>query len=662
MNASRRLLLLALAMLTACARRGEKLRAAPSATAAPVEDSDVATRQPLRPTGSQPVIWIGLDALDWEMVDRLAREGRMPNWARLVREGYSARLQSFFPLISPILWTTAATGVPPDVHRVLDFQEVDPQTGTKVPISGRSRAVAAVWNVASEAGRHVGVVGWWATHPAEEVRGFFVTDRASPILFDAGSLAGVAYPQSLEQGVEQVVARDGRVGDEEIARWLGASAGEIATARSSGAGMESRPVALARILASTRVLHRVARDLYDRDHPDLTALYLEGTDEIAHVFASYAPPRLPCVSAGDAARYGHVADDYYALVDRMLGQWMRRAAEDGATLLVHSDHGFKWGADRPCGFSSASWSTAAYWHRPQGVLSAWGARVRPAASRADTSLFDVAPTVLALLGLPADRRMPGAPLAGILGSVAPPPRRAEPAAIVVRRVAAQPVSPAQASEYAKKLLALGYLSPGEARPLQAPGGDAPGVTEGGWNNLGVYERDTRHDPRAARQAFQTALSLRPDYYSAIFNLAVLDRAQGQFARAQDELFRSVAAVGQDPAPALSSWAHEDERAGRVRQALSILERGVREYPGNEALARELGMARFRARDCRGAVAALSGFEAASRDPRTFNALALFQTCLEDRPAVVRLLERSLAVKPDQPEVAHSLAVARGDGR
>src|SRR5262249_26766857 len=239
----------------------------------------------------------------------------------------------------------------------------------------------------------------WATHPAEEVRGFFVSDRASPILFDAGASAGSAYPAALQAGVAQVASRDGRVTDEEVARWLSMTPAEVAAARSSGAGMENKTVALARILASTGVYQRIARDLYDRERPDLTLLYLEGTDEIGHVFGSYTPPRLPCVTESDAVRYGRVADDYYALVDRLLGQWMRRASEDGATLVVHSDHGFKWGTDRPCGFSSESWTTAAFWHRPVGMLAAWGARVRRSTSRGEASLLDVPPPLLALLGL-----------------------------------------------------------------------------------------------------------------------------------------------------------------------------------------------------------------------------------------------------------------------
>lgn len=649
---------LALAILPAC-RRGSERAAEPALPAATVEQSDV-PRTPRPPRAGAAVIWIGLDGLDWEILDRLAGGGRMPNWERLVREGHAARLQSFLPLISPILWTTAATGAPPDVHRVLDFQEADPGTGLKVPISGRSRAVPAVWNLASAGGRSVGVVGWWATHPAEEVRGFFVSDRVRPILFESGSTTGTAYPESLQAGIARIVAREGRVEDAEVATWLGSTPAEVAAARGSGAGMESLPVALGRILSATRVHQRIARDLYDRERPDLTAVYFEGTDEIAHVFAPYAPPKLPCVSEADAARYGRVADDYYALADSMLGEWMRRAAEDGATLIVHSDHGFKWGADRPCGVSSGNWSTAAFWHRPEGVLAAWGARVRPSRERGSASLFDVAPTVLALLGVAPDRWMPGAPLASLFTNLTPLPKT-DRSGLVVRRVADRPVSAAEANEYARKLLALGYLSPSEARPLEAPGGDRPGVTEGGWNNLGVYDRDTRRDRTAARKAFETALRLRPDFYSPMYNLAVLDRTEGRFAEAGDWLFRSLAAVGGDPAPALISWAHEEERSGRAEQGRLLLRRGASAFPQSEPIARELALALYRAHDCSGALSALSRFESPSREPRTINALALFQTCLKNRVEVVRLLERSLALRPDQPEVARSLEVARNAG-
>ena len=651
---------LAAALLApACSREETKPGEASSASSTPaVEAEDLASRSRRPVGGRHPVLWLGLDGLDFELLDRLGAEGKMPNWKRLSSEGYTASLKSFAPLISPILWTTAATGVSPDLHRVLDFQEVDPKTGAKVPISGFSRAVPAAWNMASAAGRKVGVVGWWATHPAEEVNGFFVTDRASPILFEKLPLTGVAFPAALQAGVAQVVARDGRVSAADLAPYLDVPASEIETALSSGAGMENPIAALARILAATRVTQRAARDLYDRNLPDLLALYIEGTDEIGHIFATSTPPKLSCAKDSDLARYGRAVAAYYGAIDAILGQWMRRAEEDGATLLVHSDHGFKWGEDRPCGFASGNWATAAFWHRFDGVFAAWGARVRPTRERGEESLFDVAPTVLALLDLPAGRQMTGRPIAAAFTDLPAKERTDDLAKIAVRRVPGEPVSSEQANEYTKKLLALGYLSATEVRPLAPTGGDRPDLTEGAWNNLGVYFRETAKDLSAARRAFEKALELSPGYYSPMFNLAVLYRARGDRRTAEEWLFRSLAALQGDPEPAVAGWAREYEKNGKTTAARSLLERAARSYPEKEGIARELAMLRYRSRDCPGAIAALAGFEAATKDPRTLNDLALFETCLVHREAVLRLLERSLALDPNQPEVARTLARVR----
>ena len=652
-------------------RERETVAAPPAARPAPVEVSDVATRT--RRTAAGPaVIWLGLDGLDWELLDRLAAEGKMPNWKRLTAEGWTGRLEAFSPLLSPILWTSAATGVPPDVHRVLDFQEVDPATGRKVPISGHSRAVPAVWNLASAAGKKVGVVGWWATHPAEEVNGFFVSDRASPLLYEKLPLAGVAFPTALEVGVAQVIERDGRVVEQDLIPFLDVSSEEIAKSlaeaeRPAAAGRSRDPVAgLARILGATRVSHRTARDLYDRERPDLLALYLEGTDEVGHLFASYVPPKLGCVADADFTRYRRVVETYYSLVDGILGQWMRRAAEDGAKLLVHSDHGFKWGADRPCGFGSASWATAAFWHRPEGVVAVWGLTpgggltppgLTPPPPRGRAGLLDVAPTVLAILGLPADSKMTGRAIAGawkdlpaLSGSVPP---------VTVRRVAAEAVTAEKADEYVSKLIALGYLSPSDARALAPSGGDRPAMTEGAWNNLGVYLRDTRRDLQGARSAFEKSLALAPDYYSALFNMAVLERGRGDTKSALSWFFRSVVAAGGDPAPAVLGWARDFERAGDRRGARTLLDKALHSYPANEEIARMLGMTSYRQKDCEAGVGALSRFEATTRSPSTLNVLALLHTCLGNRAEVVRLLDRSLVLDPNQPDVVRSLAAAEG---
>ncbi|MEP6801397.1 MAG: alkaline phosphatase family protein [Acidobacteriota bacterium] len=611
------------------------------------------------PGGPPPVIWIGLDGLDWEILDRLAGAGKMPHWSRLVSSGWSGRITSFMPVLSPIVWTTLATGVSPERHRILDFQEVDPKTGQKVPISGLSRRVPAIWNLASAAGKKVGVVGWWASHPAEEVNGFFISDHASPILYEKLSLSGVAYPPALEAGVAQTVTREGRPRPEELGHFVDVPAAEIAQALASSQGMENPIVALSRILAATRVAQRAARDLYDRDHPDLTMVYIEGTDEIGHVFGPDAPPRLACTPEADVARYGHAADAYYEVIDRMLGQWMRRAEEDGGTLLVSSDHGFKWGADRPCERSSLNWSTAAYWHRLEGVFAAWGARVQPGKGAEKPTMFDPAPTVLALLGLPADRGMTGHPIRAAFRDLAAPPPRDAFAGITVRRVPAEAMSAAQASEYAKKLLALGYLSGSEARPLAPTGGAEPGMTEGAWNNLGLYQRETSGNLREARASFQKALALRPDYHSPMFNLAVLDRMEGKDREAADWLFKSLAAGHADPPGTVRQWIDEYTRTKKPVAARDLADRASAAFPASEEIAREAGYARFRGRDCAGALSAVARFEGTTHETGTLNAIGLFQTCLGRRDEAVRNFQRSLAIDPAQPGALQSLKIIQG---
>ncbi|HEY1252808.1 MAG TPA: alkaline phosphatase family protein [Thermoanaerobaculia bacterium] len=632
-----------------------------------MEDADVPQRAHRAAGARPPILWLGLDGLDWQLLDRLVAEGRMPNWKRLTAEGYTARLESFSPPLSPIVWTTIATGVGPDVHRVLDFQEVDPASGQRAPISGRSRAVPAIWNLASAAGASVGVVGWWATHPAEEVTGFFVSDRASPILFDGLPRAGVAYPAALSPGLEQVLARDGVVSDAELARFVDVPETEIHRVRSGAAGLEDPIVALGRIVASTRVQQRVGRDLYDRNLPDLLMVYFEGTDAIGHVFAPYAAPRLACdsVSEADFARYSRAADAYYALVDALIGQWMRRADEDGATLIVNSDHGFRWGDDRPCETAGLRAGGAAYWHRLEGVLAAYGARVRKAgvhdgrnASRGSASVFDLAPTVAALAGIPIDRRMTGRVLREAFPGTAPPDRRDLFDTIAVRRVAAEPATETEAGEYAARLRALGYLSGGEPARLAPPGGDRPGPTDKSWHNLGLYLRDTRKDLRAAEAAFQKALEMQPNSAADRIALAGVYRDRGDDRRAIDWMFQSLEAGHADPEGTILRWYAAYDTEGKHAPAREVLERGGKSYPASEAIAREIGLQRYRARDCRGAWDTVARFEPASRNPDTLNVLALFQGCLGKRDEAIALFERSLAIKPDQPAVTRSIAGLR----
>jgi tetratricopeptide (TPR) repeat protein len=331
---------------------------------------------------------------------------------------------------------------------------------------------------------------------------------------------------------------------------------------------------------------------------------------------------------------------------------MRRAEEDGATLIVNSDHGFKWSSDRTCERSSLNPATAAYWHRLDGVFAAWGSRVRKGLPRGSASVYDLVPTVSALLGLNVDRRLDGRVIPAFT-DVTPPAKKDIFGTVAVRRVRSEAMSARDADEYANNLRNLGYLSGSEPTKLEPTGGERPGLTEGGWNNLGIYLRETgNYAP--AEAAFQKALQLRPVYASPQFNLAVLYRATGQDRKAIDWLFKSLVAGHAEPEVTILRWFGEYDDAKKPAMAREVLERGTRAYPADERIGRELGLMRFKARDCPGALEAVQSFENTSQDADTLNAIALFETCLGRRDEARALFEKSLRLKPGQPGVIQSL--------
>ena len=117
--------------------------------------------------GSRKVLLIGWDAAEWKVIDPLVDAGKMPNLARLIDRGVSGNLATLQPALSPMLWTSIATGKRPYKHGIHGFTEPDPLTGTVRPVTNLSRKTKAVWNILNQSGLHTITVGWWPSHPAE---------------------------------------------------------------------------------------------------------------------------------------------------------------------------------------------------------------------------------------------------------------------------------------------------------------------------------------------------------------------------------------------------------------------------------------------------------------------------------------------------------------
>ena len=81
----------------------------------------VRRRQGFRNASVKKVIFLGLDGLDPKLTERFMAEGKLPNLARLKEQGSYSRLRTTFPALSPVAWSTFATGVNPAKHNIFDF-------------------------------------------------------------------------------------------------------------------------------------------------------------------------------------------------------------------------------------------------------------------------------------------------------------------------------------------------------------------------------------------------------------------------------------------------------------------------------------------------------------------------------------------------------------
>jgi predicted AlkP superfamily phosphohydrolase/phosphomutase/tetratricopeptide (TPR) repeat protein len=519
--------------------------------------------------GRHKVLVVGWDAADWLILRPLIAAGRMPNLAKLIAHGPSGELRSEQPLLSPIVWTTLMTGRTVFDHGISDFVVRDPATGEPMPVTSRFRKVHALWTILSAVGLRCDVVGLWATWPAETINGTMVTDRVSYQLFGFAppkASAGLVYPPEAWAWIKPDIVTADAISYDEVHRFVDIDRSAYQAAWESlppDRRQENKINHLRKVLAATRTYEGIALGLL-KHQADLTIVYFEGTDTVAHLFARDLPPQLPGVSEDDIRRFGHAIPEYYLYIDSILGKLVAAAAPD-TEVIVLSDHGFFTGQARPDSDPSNFEHGAARWHRLEGMIAGGGPGLAPS-ELADASIYDVTPTVLAILGLPVPQDMPGRVLTQFLPSgVSPPAERIASYEVFPHPGAAMAASsPAANRERLRELVALGYLSPGDlaARPAARPTPTAGPVAA----NAAPFAVATA--PSASPPPTGAGLPQDP---GAVLKLATAMIQHGRIDEAKTTLERTIAANPSYGPPylLLAQIAHH---SGAAQEEFQILAR------------------------------------------------------------------------------------------
>ncbi len=360
------------------------------------------------------LLLVGWDGADWKIASPLMDAGELPQLANLVAHGASGPLASLPPYLSPMLWNSIATGKYADQHGILGFTTTDPVTGRLAAITSTQRKCKALWNILGEHGRTAHVLGWFASHPAENVTGVCVTEsfprpvaKGAPWPLAPGSV----HPPALADEFAELRLRPEDVAPE-ILRLFIPRIAEIDLTK------DKRPEQLAIRLAELYSVHNAAIAALDRGPCDLLAVYYHFIDWVCHDFMDFHPPRRPHVRERDFELYRDVVNSAYRLQDLLLRDLLAHSGPD-TTVVLCSDHGFHSDGRRPVRIPMVS-AGIAIWHRAQGIFAAAGPGIARDVFVTGATVLDITPSVLHLLGLPIASDMDGRVLTSAIESPVAP--------------------------------------------------------------------------------------------------------------------------------------------------------------------------------------------------------------------------------------------------
>jgi predicted AlkP superfamily phosphohydrolase/phosphomutase len=261
-------------------------------------------------SGRRRLLIIGLDGVTpGFLFDRFLPV--MPNVRRLLEHGLHGALRTTDPPISVPAWPVMFTGVDPGTLGLYGFRHRRPGTyGDMYIPTSRNLPVPTFWQILSDRGRRVAVIGMPLGYPAPVVNGLYISDFLTPPDSDE-----TTYPSSLA---------------EELEREFGPYQFDVVF-RS-----KERTQLAEDLVAMTKQRFQIAAALYAREPWDVFAVHEIGTDRLNHAYWKHFDPSHPAFVAGNP--YEHLAERYYALLDQGIGELVA-LSDDRTDIVIVSDHG-----------------------------------------------------------------------------------------------------------------------------------------------------------------------------------------------------------------------------------------------------------------------------------------------------------------------------------
>ena len=406
---------------------------------------------------------IGIDGADFRYIDRLIEQSELPNFRRFKQLGVFGPLETISPH-SPVVWTSIATGRGPIFHGIHQYRTSYLKgTGIAIPqdendvlgrvfdrlgyrvegaVSSNERRVRALWEILSAFDQSSLVVNWWATYPAETIRGEMISNHLVPWSgFQTDTLAaqkntdGLTAPAAL---TPLLLKRLNAYVEAHALENLERNAFTVA-------GYQYYK-------ARDELVFEIYRDRMSQAAQafSFATVYLQGVDTASHAYTTEVfgenvnEVRTPKISEEESNQlWDTLVAGAYRTMDQRLGTLLETRSENDLILLV-SDHGW-------------NYDGSSHWNQPDGIFMALGGPFRSNfPTRAH--VFDILPTIIDLLGLPTSEELQGRALRKTL---APTWTKSHPKAMIAsygpRGSVIAVAPPADEEPHVDRLRDLGYV-------------------------------------------------------------------------------------------------------------------------------------------------------------------------------------------------------------
>ncbi len=349
------------------------------------------------------ILVIGWDAADWNVINPLIKQGKMPALQKLMQGGSFGRIQTLDPPLSPMLWTSIATGFRADKHGIGGFVEPTPTGDGLRPVTTTSRKVKAIWNILNQEGWKSNVVAWWPSNPAEPINGVMVSNLyqvATKALGENWSMPnGTIHPEAMADEMKEFRVHPHEITLEMAIPFIPNLANDIELRQAP------KTLSVLKTLANAATVHAASTFLMEETEWDFMAIYHDAIDHFCHIAMKYFPPRRREIPEKDYEDFKDVVEAGYRFHDMMLQRTME-LIDENTTVILLSDHGFYSDHQRPLSIPREP-SGPAVEHSPYGIFVISGPRIKKNHSISGASIIDITPTILYHAGLPVGQDMEG---------------------------------------------------------------------------------------------------------------------------------------------------------------------------------------------------------------------------------------------------------------